>query len=195
MSLAAIVCLSGAAALANEPASSGEPPSDQVIQQRQSDERIKYMIEQSLRTDGRIDWEILDVEVSQGLVRLYGEVSTDEQKGLATDIAGTVQGVMAIINSIIVDAPPSRDHNLQKAVWNTLRGVDVLQGDTLRVRAKDGVVTLSGIVETAAQKDAAVKATESVPGVKKVINGIHVGSLPFQTEQDKLIKENRMRLR
>ncbi|MCA9499679.1 MAG: BON domain-containing protein [Nitrospira sp.] len=192
VSLAVISCMSEAVALADKSSSHGGPPSDQTINRRQSDERIKYTIEQTLRTDGRVDWEILDVEVRQGLVRLYGEVTTAEQKGLATDIASTVPGVMAIINNIIVDVPPSRDHILQKAIWNTLRGVDVLQTDTLRISTKDGVVTLSGMLETAVQKAAAVDAAKSVSGVKHVINQIHVGALPFQTEQEKLIKENRM---
>lgn len=60
----------------------------------------------------------------------------------------------------------------------------VLQTDTLRIRAKDGVVTLSGMLETEPQKAAAGKAAESVSSVKKIINVIHVRTLPFRTEQD-----------
>jgi hypothetical protein len=35
-----------------------------------------------LRTDGRIDWEVLGVQVNRGEVTLYGEVQTNDQKGL-----------------------------------------------------------------------------------------------------------------
>ncbi|MEO6203644.1 MAG: BON domain-containing protein, partial [Nitrospirales bacterium] len=80
--------------------------------------------------------------------------------------------------------PPTKARNLRKALWNTLRDVEMLPKDTLHVHAKDGVVTLSGLVETATQKAAAGKAAHSVPGVKKVINIIHVGTLTIQTEQD-----------
>ncbi len=59
--------------------------------------------------DGRIDWEILDVKVSQGHVTLYGEVETKEEKGFATDITSTVSGVVEITNCIIVDTPPSHE--------------------------------------------------------------------------------------
>lgn len=193
--LAAIVCLSGSVAFADEKASHATPPAKRVLDHAQRDEGVKYTVEERLRMDGRIDWEILDVEVSQGHVTLYGEVETKEEKGFATDITSTVPGVVEITNRILVDTPLSKNHLLQKAVWDTLRGVDALQTDPLRVRAKDGVVPLSGMVKTAAQEAAAGKAAESVSGVKKVVNTIHVGGLPFQTEQDTLLKENRERLR
>lgn len=46
-----------------------EPPDDAQIEER-------------LRTDGRIDWEVLGVQVNRGEVTLYGEVQTNDQKGL-----------------------------------------------------------------------------------------------------------------
>lgn len=191
VSLAAIFCLSGSVAFAREQVSSPAPPTERGIDQAQSDERVKYMVEEHLRTDGRIDWEVLDVEVSQGHVMLYGEVETEDQKGLATLIASTVSGVRAINNRIIVDAALSNDHHLQKAVWSALRDVDGLrqQTDTLRVRVSHGDITLAGWVKTKWQKVASKKAAESVSGIKKVINAIQVGTLPFQTEQEKLYKK------
>lgn len=193
---AAIGCVLGAAALANEKSSTVGLPEERVIDQAKKDERVKYSVEEHLRTDGRVDWEVLDVNVSQGRVTLYGEVETEDQKGLATLIASTVPGVEEITNRIIVDRALSKDHRLQKAVWSTLRGVDGLrqQTDTMRVRAKDGVVRLSGMVATEMQRAAAEKAAESVSGVEKVLNAIYVGSLPFQTMQDKLRKEGRERV-
>lgn len=70
----------------------------------------------------------------------------------------------------------------------------MLQTDTSLIRAKDGVVTLSGILETEPQKAAAGEAAESLSWIKKVYNAIHVRTPPFQKEQDELIKENRERL-
>jgi hypothetical protein len=35
-----------------------------------------------LRTDGRIDWEVLGVQVNRGEVTLYGEDQNNDQKGL-----------------------------------------------------------------------------------------------------------------
>lgn len=196
--LASIVCLSGSVAFAAGKMPDSARPAEQDLQQAQQDERIKYTVEERLRTDGRMDWEVLDVEVShQGHVTLYGEVETADQKGLATVIANTVPGVTEILNRILVDTAISKNHHLQKAVWSTLRNVDALrqQTDTLRVRARNGVVTLSGSVNTKGQKIAAGKAAKSVFGIKKINNAIHVGALPFQTEQEKLRKEGREEMR
>jgi len=196
-SLAAIFCFSASVAFAGGKTSSMASVTERGIGHAQSDERVKYMVEEQLRTDGRMDWEVLDVQMSQGHVTLYGEVETEDQKGFATLIASTVPGVTAVTNRVIVDAALSNDHGLQKAVWNTLRDVDALreQTDTLRVRVKHGDVTLSGWVNTKLQKLAAGKAAKSVSGINQINNTIHVGARPFQTEQDKLRKQGREEIR
>jgi len=191
ISLAAIFCLSVSMAFAGGQTSRMASATERSIGHAQSDEQIKYTVEEHLRTDGRMDWEVLDVEVSQGHVTLYGEVETQDQKGLATLIASMIPGVSEVINQVIVDAALSKNHRLQKAVWNALRDVDALrqQTATLRVHVKNGVGTLSGWVDTKWQKVAARKAAESVSGINKIKNTIHVGARPFQTEQEKLHKQ------
>ena len=151
--------------------------------QSEADENLRYRIEERLREDGRIDWEVLGVEVNRGQVTLYGKVQTEDQKGLASLIATTVPGVVGITNSIIVESGPySKDHGLQKAIWTSLRSVDALRQQTnrLKVQVKNQVATLSGSVEQSLQKEAAEKAAKSVAGVQKVINMIqvrHTGSI------------------
>ena len=191
VSSAAIVCMSGAAALCDERPLCARPITQPIVDQTQSDEQVKYRVEERLRTDGRIDWEVLDVDVQRGHVTLYGEVETQDQKGLASLIASTVPGVRELTNSIIVDNAISKDHRLQKAVWSTLRGVDALreQTQTLRVRVKNAVATLSGSVDQSLQKEAAEKAAASVQGIEKVINTVQARQAPLQTEREKLRKE------
>lgn len=167
-------------------------PTHQLIADHpQSDEQVKYKVEERLRLDGRIDWEVLDVDVQRGLVTLYGEVLTEDQKGLASLIASTVPGVEKLTNSIIVDRALSKDYRLRKAVWNSLRSVDALreQMQTLRVLVKNAVATLSGSVEQTLQKEAAVKAAQSVQGINNVANAIKVQPRPLQTEHGRLLKE------
>jgi osmotically-inducible protein OsmY len=192
-SLAAVVfvCLYDSVALASERSVSAGPIPRLIAEQTQSDEQVKYTVEERLRTDGRIDWEVLDVDVQRGQVTLYGEVLTEDQKGLASLIASTVPGVKELTNRIIVDSPISKDYRLRKAVWSTLRGVDALreQTQTLRVRVENAVATLSGSVEQPLQEEAAVKAAQSVQGVSKVVNAIKVEPRLFQTERETLLKD------
>ncbi len=51
-----------------------------------------------------------------------------------------------------------------------------LSGKQLTVQASNGVVTLAGIVDTDAQRDAAGRQAGSVLGVKEVINNLQVGA-------------------
>ena len=157
--------------------------------QSEADENLRYRIEERLRTDGRIDWEVLGVQVNSGEVTLYGEVQTNEQKGLASLIATTVPGVVGITDSIIVDPGPyTQDHGLQKAIWASMRSVDALRQQTnrLRVQVNHQVATLSGSVEQSLQKKAAEKAAQSVAGVQKVINTIQVRHLKPVGEREKM---------
>jgi osmotically-inducible protein OsmY len=192
ISLAVLVCLSGTVALGDDSPSHAAPAVIQVMaDQAQRDEEVASRVEERLRTDGRIDWEALGVEVKEGEVTLYGEVETKDQKGIASLIASTVPGVTGLTNSVIVDKAHSKDYRLQKAVWSTLRGVDALreQTSTLRVRVKNAVATLSGSVDQQVQKLSAEKAAGSVPEVATVVNKIQIRQAPLQTEREKLRKE------
>src|SRR5207244_1877709 len=191
VALAIVVGMSGAAAFGDEEPLSADPAIQTVADQAQSDEQVQSRVEERLRTDGRIDWEALAVDVRKGRVTLYGEVETQDQKGMASLIASTVPGVVGLTNSIIVDIAHSKDYHLQKAVWSALRDVDALrqQTSTLRIRVNNAVATLSGSVEQSLQKKAAAKAAQSVPEVEKVVNAIQVRKASTQTEREKLSKE------
>jgi len=191
VALAIVVGMSGAAAFGDEEPLSAGPTIQTIADQVPSDEQVQFRVEERLRTDGRIDWEALAVEVKKGQVTLYGEVETQDQKGMASLIASTVPGVVGLTNSIIVDIAHSKDYHLQKAVWSALRDVDALrqQTSTLRIRVNNAVATLSGSVEQSLQKKAAAKAAQSVPEVEKVVNAIQVRKASTQTEREKLSKE------
>jgi hypothetical protein len=167
------------------------PRAQLIAEHAQSDEQVKYTVEERLRTDGRIDWEMLDVEVQQGFVTLYGEVLTEDQKGLASLIASTVPGVRELANRIIVDRALSGDYRLRKpcgtscGVWMRCENKRRHYGSWWN----NAVATLSGSVEQPLQKEAAGKAGQSVQGVQKVVNAITVQPRPLQTERETLYKQ------
>jgi hypothetical protein len=53
-----------------------------------------------------------------------------------------------------------------------------LSGKQLTVQASNGVVTLEGTVDSAAQRDAASRQAASAAGVKEVVNNLQVGNAP-----------------
>jgi osmotically-inducible protein OsmY len=187
--LASIVLISAAPALGQDIVAQASRIKDPAGDSSQTDESLQAQIEERLRTDGRIDWQALDVQVNRSEVILYGEVQTKDQKGLASLIVSTVPGVAGITNSIIVEPGPyTKDHGLQKAIWQSIRSVDALRQQThrLKVQVKNQVATLSDSVEQSLQKEAAEKAAQTVPGVEKVINVIQVLHLELSGEREKL---------
>ena len=60
-----------------------------------------------------------------------------------------------------------------------------LSSKQLTVQANDGVVTLSGNVDNASQREAAGRQAASIPGVKTVINNLVVGDMPVSADSSK----------
>jgi hyperosmotically inducible periplasmic protein len=75
---------------------------------------------------------------------------------------------------------PVTDDSIYDNVRIKLAGdADVKGGQgTLNVEVKQGVVTLSGSVETQRQKDKAAKIAKKVKGVKQVVNNLEIKKHP-----------------
>jgi osmotically-inducible protein OsmY len=147
-----------------------------------SDEMVQSKIELQLREDGRINWEVLRVNVDQGNVTLFGEVASPEEKGWAETIASTVPGVRSVRNNVIVDSALAPDHKIRRDVWEAFKQTPALESNpTVRISVRQAEVTLKGDVLDDLSKKAAERAAESVQGVKKVINHLQVvDRLPLQ---------------
>jgi BON domain len=68
------------------------------------------------------------------------------------------------------------DAKMSSDIQNKFSQDSGLASKQLTVQANNGVVTLSGTVENAAQRDAAGQQAASVPGVKTVINNLQLGN-------------------
>ncbi len=68
--LGVVVGLSGASVCGDAFPAGANPIIQTIAEQAPSDAQVTYRVEARLRTDGRIDWELLDVEVQQGAVTL-----------------------------------------------------------------------------------------------------------------------------
>ncbi len=67
-----------------------------------------------------------------------------------------------------------RDRGLQNEVKAALGADDGMQGSYVAVAARDGHVTLSGVVLDAAQLARALQTAMAVPGVRQVDNALEV---------------------
>jgi osmotically-inducible protein OsmY len=69
---------------------------------------------------------------------------------------------------------PVTDDMIHDNVIIKLASDQIVKGGALKVDVSQGVVTLSGPVETPKQKERATKLTKQVKGVKKVVNNINL---------------------
>ena len=179
--LDAIVCFSEPMGFAGENTAPAFSSTEEATDQMRHHEPIKHTVEKHLRINRQMHSKIVNTEGGHRHVASYGNTKTEKPNGDSPGITSSPNGVVGVTNRRIVSPSRSKNHHLQNAVWNSLRGVDVLtqHTNTLHIHSKDGVVTLSGMVETEPQKAAAGKAAKSVSGIKKVINAIHIRMLPL----------------
>ncbi len=151
-----------------------------------ADEIIQSKVEEQLRLDDRVDWELLKVRVEQGQVTLFGKVATPEERGWAEKIAGSVPGVKGLTDLILVEPALEPDHRIRTNVRQALKNVNALQGNnTLRISVENGVVKLQGDVRGRIDEKAALRAAVSVPGVQKVISELNVvQNVPSKAEEE-----------
>jgi len=97
---------------------------------------------------------------------------TDDEKGLAELIAMEIPGVKGIENDIEVLPPVDPDSELQKETRVELIDNPLFHIHDLNVRARNGVVTLRGLVQRNQEKHLARRLVARLPHVHRVVNKI-----------------------
>jgi hyperosmotically inducible periplasmic protein len=87
-------------------------------------------------------------------------------------IIGIVLAFFVLAGACLAKQEPVTDDSLYNQVKIKLAGDQVVKGGGLDVDVKQGVVTLSGSVETLQQKERAEKLVKKMKGVKQVVNKI-----------------------
>jgi hyperosmotically inducible protein len=123
----------------------------------------------------------VNVDVNRGEVKLSGFVDNANDKSRAAEIARGVEGVKSVQNDIAVGESSSAgevidDSVLTAKVKTALIASSETKAHQINVETKDGVVQLSGFVDTNAAKSAATTVAKSVTGVKDVKNELSVKS-------------------
>ena len=127
-----------------------------------------------------------DVTVSQdrdkGIVTLGGQVASENDKSQAESIAKSLAGVQVVADQIAVI--PVGAEKEAKAVNSDLdagieKNLDAAlirnrMHDSVKYEVKNGVVTLTGEVNSQSKRDRAEKVATGVPNVKQVVNDLQV---------------------
>lgn len=127
-----------------------------------------------------------DVTVSQdrakGVVTLGGHVASDAEKTQAESIAKSIAITQVVANQIAVLPPgvesdaKAVNSDLDKGIENNLDAALIQNGlqKSVNYDVKNGVVTLTGEVNSQSKRAHAADIASSVPNVQQVVNNLQI---------------------
>jgi hyperosmotically inducible protein len=132
----------------------------------------------------------INVSTTDGIVTLTGLVPSEDVKSLAGEIARDTQGVRQVNNEIRIDpaAQPTsesarvEDLEIRTSILESLARSPELGGKNIDVKVENRIVTLSGGVDTTAQRNGAEQTARAVDGVAGVTNNLTVANPQAVTE-------------
>jgi osmotically-inducible protein OsmY len=139
-----------------------------------TDKMITVAIEEEILSDERVPAHLIDVEANQGIAVLSGTVHTLQAKERVVEIAETIRGVRAVVNQIEVKPSARSDDEIYEDISKALFFDPATHAYRINVVVENGVVTLSGAVESQSKKDLTEWVTQGVKGIKAIKNEIAV---------------------
>jgi len=149
-----------------------------------SDKTIALAVEARILRSDEVRSKKVRAEVSKGVVTLAGRVDNLHASRQAARIAGEVRGVKAVLNQIIVETNSVPDGKLSTLVKDKLAAQGTLPASSIRVKASQGEVTLSGEVTTLAEKQLAAATTASVQGVTAIQNELQLAATEGLSDEE-----------
>ncbi len=155
-------------------------------EQSAADIELTNQVKSAFALSKRLSAYDLRVEVKDGVVTLTGQAPTEVDKELAGNVAKDVPEVKSVDNQIQVNPglKPSEasvregmrvtDLEIRAELNEKLAASQGLQGQTVQANVQDRIVTLTGRVETPAQKAGAEQLARSVANVFNVVNNLEV---------------------
>ena len=139
---------------------------------------------------GSTAFNAFTIGVQNGAVTLGGTAYGPSDKDSAISLVQNYPGVKDVIDNVEVAPVSPMDDRIRLAEARAIYGFPQLNkyaidpAKPIRITVVNGNVTLSGVVDTQADKDVANVRANSVSGVFKVVNNLQVvGGAPEKTEK------------
>jgi hyperosmotically inducible periplasmic protein len=129
---------------------------------------------------GTTAFNAFTIGVQNGVVTLGGTAYGPSDKDSAISLVENYPGVKDVIDNIEVTPVSPMDDKIRLAEARAIYGFPTLNkyaidpAKPIRITVVNGNVTLSGVVDSQADKDVANLRANSVPGVFKVVNNLEV---------------------
>ncbi len=156
-----------------------------VYAQSVEDKDITSHIEAEFWADDAVPSNAIDIKTENGVVTLSGTVDNILAKGRAQKIAEATVGVRAVVNQLDVIIPFTiNDVEIKNAVNDALLNDPAAESYEVQVQVQDGVVTLSGKVDSWQEKQLCATVAKGVKGVVDVKNNINVNYKADRTDYE-----------
>jgi len=150
--------------------------------ERVADLEIKTIVIDQLAQNPELKDKRLTVQVTKRIVTLDGTVESPTQKRAAEQMAIQVPGVQGLAGQLMVTntqaSPESADDKLARRVEFELYSTRAVSLKNVQIRSQYGTVILTGPVTSRAEKLLAERVTQSVEGVKRVVNNLSAPDEP-----------------
>lgn len=151
---------------------------------KSSDLWLSLKVKSALAYHRNVSGHGTKVEVNEGVATLRGEASSMAQKELATEYAKDVDGIKEVKNEMTVAAAPPQSSDAAQdpvddaSITAQVHAALYLHRSTsafkTTVTTVNGVVTVGGMANNAAEKDLVSKLVSDINGVKSVVNNMTI---------------------
>jgi hyperosmotically inducible protein len=174
------VAMSGTGVAQNPGGSPAESAQAGTGPQRMQDRISREVYHELIMLPQLTIFDNLQYKVDGGKVTLMGQVEEAILKDSAEKVVKKIEGVESVNNQIEILPPSPNDDRIRRqvarAIFNDDRLFRYSMGSVppIHIIVKNGHVTLEGVVNSQADKDAANLRASSVPGVFSVENHLQV---------------------
>jgi hyperosmotically inducible protein len=141
---------------------------------RLDDAAITAKVKSRLAVDPQADAVEIDVDTTDGVVRLSGYVETEAEIDAAEQVAARTEGVNKVVNELKLGDPTVRENVDDALIFAKVKAKIAADPDLnpfkIDIDVQQGVVILSGVVREMSQSSEAEKLAAATSGVRRVRN-------------------------
>jgi osmotically-inducible protein OsmY len=139
-----------------------------------TDAEIAHAVRSTLRWAADLPEDQIETTVSDGWVTLEGIVDTLTQKRDAESVVQGLLGVRGVINTIEVQRDRTNEEELRSLIKSALDRRADREADRIRIKIRDGEVSLYGKVHSWQERKAVVGSITQTKGVRKINDELRV---------------------